>query len=119
MFASTVKAVWDMSEFDIEAVWQAVDQRTALHLARVQRASPCSVVSAGGPARPTVGASVHKSRIPHRGEDVGLDFAAHWSRPKLLPDCGCRNVRRFRQPIRIMSLDLIPHRCALAVSNRN
>jgi hypothetical protein len=62
--------------------------------------------------------AAHCSRLSHGRDDMGPDFATHWSRPKLLSDCGCRNVRCFRQTIRIASLDLIPHRRALAVSNR-
>jgi hypothetical protein len=61
---------------------------------------------------------VQKSRISYCRDDVGLDLARHWSRPELLGDGGCRGLRRFRQAIGIVSLDLIPHRCPLAVSNR-
>jgi hypothetical protein len=58
------------------------------------------------------------SGISYGRDDVGLNLASHRSRPKLPVDCGCRNGCRFRQTIRVTSLDLIPHRCALAVSDR-
>jgi hypothetical protein len=61
---------------------------------------------------------VQTSRISYGRDDVGLDLARHWSRPELLGDCGCRSLCRLRQAIGIVSLDLIPHRCPLAVSNR-
>ncbi len=62
---------------------------------------------------------VTQSRISHGSDDVRPDLAVGWSRPEMPGDCGCRNIRRLHQPIGIVALGLIPHRCASAISNRD
>ena len=54
----------------------------------------CAMQSAGLPVLRKANGT--KLGNPHDRDDVGLDLAADWSKPKLLGDRGCRNIRRFR-----------------------